>query len=221
MFLSFNSEGMTELEVTDYAERYIVDRLSVHPRAWRAPVFRRPPCRDAHLDRSPGARRAAAHGHGHRECAASRERAAAGGTLESRTREFSLRTEVGLDTEEDFRNLAIGRGADGHLVRLGEVADVRLAAENDALVDAHERRPGVGIGIEAQSKANVLDVVRGVRAEVAKMQPICRRALADRQRRQRGRDRGGAARGADRGRVRVRRVLLVIYRCSSATCAAR
>ena len=31
MFLSFNSEKMTELEVTDYAERYIVDRLSTIP----------------------------------------------------------------------------------------------------------------------------------------------------------------------------------------------
>ena len=36
MFLSFNSEKMTELEVTDYAERYIVDRLSTVPGVARA-----------------------------------------------------------------------------------------------------------------------------------------------------------------------------------------
>ena len=38
---------------------------------------------------------------------------------------------VGLETEQDFRNLVIARGEDGHLVRLGEVADVQLAAENE------------------------------------------------------------------------------------------
>lgn len=92
------------------------------------------------------------------------------GRIESRTREFSPRTEVGLDTVEDFRNLAIGRGADGHLLRLGEIADVRLAAENDRTLMRTNGRPGVGIAIEAQSKANVLEVVRGVRAEVAKLQ---------------------------------------------------
>jgi multidrug efflux pump len=92
------------------------------------------------------------------------------GRIESEQREFSLRTEVGLDTEEDFRNLAIGRNADGHLVRLGEVADVRIAAENDRTLLRTNGRAGVGIGIEANSKANVLDVVQGVRAEVDRLQ---------------------------------------------------
>src|SRR4029450_3246494 len=48
------------------------------------------------------------------------------GRIESRTREFSLRTMVGLENEQDFRNLVIERGEDGHLVRLGEVAAARL-----------------------------------------------------------------------------------------------
>ena len=48
-----------------------------------------------------------------------------------REREFTLRTDTNLRTEEDFRNLVVGRGPDGYLVRLGEVAEVRLASEDD------------------------------------------------------------------------------------------
>ena len=48
-----------------------------------------------------------------------------------REREFTLRTDTNLRTEEDFRNLVVGRGPDGYLVRLGEVAEVRLASDDD------------------------------------------------------------------------------------------
>ncbi|MCP5329044.1 MAG: efflux RND transporter permease subunit [Sinobacteraceae bacterium] len=170
MFLSFSSEKMTALEVTDYADRYIVDRLSTIPGVARVSLSggRRAAMR-IWIDRQALAARALTVGD--IESALRRENVQLpAGRLESQTREFSLRTEVGLDTEQDFRNLTIGRGADGHLVRLGEVADVQLAAENTRSTMRTNGRPGVGIGIEAQSKANVLDIVRGVRAEVARMQ---------------------------------------------------
>ena len=67
---------------------------------------------------------------------------------------------VGLETEQDFRDLVIARGTDGHLVRLGEVADVQLAAEERAHLQRIDGVPGVGIQVEAQSKANMLEIVR-------------------------------------------------------------
>ena len=170
MFLSFNSDAMTPLEVTDYAERYIVDRLSTIPGVSRASLSgaRRAAMR-IWIDRQALAARALTVGD--IESALRRENVQLpAGRIESEQREFSLRTEVGLDSEEDFRNLTIGRGPEGHLVRLGEVADVRIAAENDRTLMRTNGRPGVGIGIEANSKANVLDVVQGVRAEVARLQ---------------------------------------------------
>ncbi len=126
------------------------------------------------------------------------------GRIESRTREFSLRTMVGLETEQDFRNLVIERGTDGHLVRLGEVADVRLAAENERSYSRLNGEPGLMLQVQAQSKGNTLDIARGVREEVERIeeQPAGRHD-AERQRRQRAADRGRAARGADRGRVRA------------------
>jgi multidrug efflux pump len=88
------------------------------------------------------------------------------GRLESNEREFTLTTATGLDTQDDFRNLVIGRGADGYLVRLGEVSSVELAAENERSVARTNGIPGISMGLEAQSKANTLEVARAVRNEV-------------------------------------------------------
>jgi multidrug efflux pump len=171
MFLNFKAEGLTPLEVTDYAERYIVDRLSVVPGVARVSVFggRRAAMR-VWINRQSLAARGLTVGD--IEAALRRENVLLpAGRIESTQREFSLRTEVGLDTVEDFRKLVIARGADGHLVRLGEVAEVALGAENDRTLLRTDGISGVGVGIEAQSKANVLEIVRGVRAEVERIQP--------------------------------------------------
>ena len=170
MFLSFNSEKMTELEVTDYAERYIVDRLSTVPGVARASLngARRAAMR-VWIDRQSLAARSLTVND--IESALRRENIELpAGRIESIQREFSLRTDIGLDNESDFRNLVIGKGPEGHLVRLGEVAQVRLEAENDRSLFRTNGRAGVGIGIEAQSKANVLELVQGVRTEIDRIQ---------------------------------------------------
>jgi multidrug efflux pump len=170
MFLNLNAEGMSVLELTDYAERYIVDQLSTVPGVARVSVNggRRYAMR-VWIDRAAlaGRRLSVAD----IENALRRENVQLpAGRLESRTREFSLRTDVGLDDANDFRALVIGRGADNQLVRLGEVAEVRLAAEDERTVIRSDGRSGVGIAVEAQSKANLLDVARGMRAAVNRVQ---------------------------------------------------
>ena len=93
------------------------------------------------------------------------------GRIESKEREFTLRTDTSLANEEDFRNLVVGRGVDGYLVRLGEVAEVSLSAEEVRSIARSNGLPGISLGITPTSKANVLDVSKAVRAEVARMQP--------------------------------------------------
>jgi multidrug efflux pump len=170
MILAFNSSAMSSLEVTDYADRNLVDRFATLPGVARVNVI--------------GARRYAMRIWLNRQALASRQLTVTdiedalrrenvqlpAGRLESETREFSLRTEIGLDTEEDFRNLVIARASDGHLIRLGEIADVRLAAENERSLLRTNGRAGVGLAIEAQAKANTLEVVRGVREQLQKVQ---------------------------------------------------
>ncbi len=169
MSVSFSSDTMTMLEVTDYAERYIVDRLAAVPGVARVGIGggRRYAMR-VWVDRQAlAARRLTVSDI---ESALRRENIELpAGRLESNTREFSLRTLVGLGTEAEFRNLVISRGNDGHLVRLGEVANVQLAAESERTITRFNGRIGVGMQIEAQSTGNTLAIVRGVRAELERL----------------------------------------------------
>ena len=168
--LAFSSDSLSMLDLTDYAERNIVDRLSTVPGVASVNIVggRRYSMR-VWIDRQALAARQLTVTD--IEDALRRENVELpAGRIESRTREFSLRTMVGLDTEEDFRNLVIRRGADGHLVRLGEVADVQLAAENERSYSRLNGRPGLMMQVLAQSKGNTLDIARGVREEVARIQ---------------------------------------------------
>lgn len=166
MLVSLSSDSMSMLEVTDYAERYIVDRLSTIPGVARVGIGggRRYAMR-VWVDRQALAARKLTVGD--IEGALRRENIELpAGRLQSSTREFSLRTLVGLENEQDFRNLVISRGDDGHLVRLGEVANVQLAAESERTITRFNGRIGIGMSIEAQSTGNTLSIVRGIRAEL-------------------------------------------------------
>ncbi len=166
MLVSFSSDHMDMLEATDYVERNIIDRLSTVPGVARVGIGggRRYAMR-IWVDRQAlAARRLTV---ADIEAALRRENVELpAGRLQSGTREFSLRTLVGLENEQDFRNLVIARGEDGHLVRLGEVANVQLAAESERQATRFNGRIGVGISIEAQSKGNTLAIVQGIRAEM-------------------------------------------------------
>ncbi|MCZ8132501.1 MAG: efflux RND transporter permease subunit [Steroidobacteraceae bacterium] len=169
IWVNFSSARMSTLELTDYGERFIVDRLATQPGVARVQIS--------------GGRRAAMRIWIDRNALAARgltvediERALRrenvelpAGRLESQDREFQLRTETGLDSPDDFRALVIGRGSEGYLVRLGEVARVDLGAENERTISRTNEAPGIAFGIEQQSKANTLEVARGVRAEVERL----------------------------------------------------
>ncbi len=171
IIINFNMAGVPTLEVTDYAERNLADLFATIPGVARIGFFgaRRQAMR-VWLDRQALAARGMTVADV--EAALRRENAELpAGRLESAQREFALRTDVGLASEQDFRALVIGRGSDGHLVRLGDVADVRLGPEDERTFVRTDGKTAVGLGIEAQSKANVLDVVQRVRAEVLRLQP--------------------------------------------------
>ena len=171
LFIILSSSKRNGLELTDYAERYLVDRISA--RAWRRQHVhqRRAPLRDAHLagPRRPGG--APGRGDGHRERAAHRERRAAGRAASSRSSASSRCAPIPrCAREEDFRNLVVGRGADGYLVRLGEVATVQLAAENQRSGAATDDGPAIMMPVVPLSTANVLEVATAIKKEMALIQ---------------------------------------------------
>jgi multidrug efflux pump len=171
MYLNLTSDRMNGLEITDYADRYLVDRFSTVPGVARV--------------RISGSRRYAMRIWLSRESLAARGLAVTdvesalrsenielpAGRLESKNREFTLRTDTGFNTEDDFKKLVIGRGVDGQAVRLGEVADVRIGAENDRNVARANGVPAVSLGMEQLSKANSVLVSRAIRKEMAALTP--------------------------------------------------
>jgi len=171
IWLNLSSNTLNVLELTDYAERVLSERLGVLPGVARV--------------RLGGARRYAMRVWIDRESLAARQLTVTdvenalrrenvqlpAGRLESSQRELTLRTETGLNTEQDFRELVVGRGPDGYLVRLGEVADVRLAAENERSLSRSNGVPGISVGVEQISRANTLEVAGAVKEEMERIRP--------------------------------------------------
>src|SRR5690606_18204028 len=91
------------------------------------------------------------------------------GRLESSSRDFTLRIERSYQGPEDFERLAVAKGSDGHIVRLGEVADIALESSDRRAYYRGDGLPQVGLGVIKTSTANSLDVANGVRAEMARI----------------------------------------------------
>jgi HAE1 family hydrophobic/amphiphilic exporter-1 len=94
----------------------------------------------------------------------------ASGRIEGDRREWSVTTQGKARTVADFGELIVAERA-GRLVRLRDVAIVE-----DGMAEAHSiarlnGRPGVSLEIQRQSGADIVDIARHVRAEVARIEP--------------------------------------------------
>jgi multidrug efflux pump len=165
IYLNLTSPTRNTLELTDYAERYIVDRFARLPGVARV--------------RINGGTRYALRIWLNREAMLARgltavdiERALRAenvdppaGTVQSLDRQFTVRINRQYAGVKDFENLVVARGDNGYQVRLGEVARVALGAEESRTVFKGNRVLMVSMGIIRQSRSNPLEVARAVRAE--------------------------------------------------------
>jgi multidrug efflux pump len=92
------------------------------------------------------------------------------GNIKSFDRDFTVRVERSFRSQQDFERLVVKRGANNYLVRLSEIADVMLTAEDEEGEFRSDGKNILGIGIIKQSKANTLEVVRNARAEMERIQ---------------------------------------------------
>ena len=83
--------------------------------------------------------------------------------------QVNLNASTNLHSEEEFRNLVI-RQSDNAMVRLKDVADVTLGAENYDSEVSFDGNSAVYIGIQVAPSANLLDVVKGVRDLMPQLQ---------------------------------------------------
>jgi multidrug efflux pump len=160
------SDSMTTLQLTDYAERYIVDRFSVVDGVARVQVGGgRTYAMKVLLNRKAMAARGVTVNDIEKTLRAENVELPAG-KVESIERDFSIRVERSYLTQKDFASMVIARNDDNSLVYLGDVAKVVMAAEDEENMFRGNGKNMVGLGIIKQSKANTLEVVKAARNEM-------------------------------------------------------
>jgi len=171
IWLVLSSTGLNNLALTDYAERYLLDRFAALDGVSRVRIGgeRRYAMR-VWLDRRALAARDVTTADVEAALRAENVELPAG-RLESQEREFSLRTAKQFRSADEFARLVVARGENGYLVRLGEVAEVRVEAENLRTEFRTNGEPTIGIGVVKQSQANTLEVARAVKAEMRRIIP--------------------------------------------------
>lgn len=165
IWFNFAGEDMTMPQLTDYAERYLIDRFSVIDGVARVRIGgeQRYAMR-VWLDRQALAARNLTVNDVEAALRSENVELPAG-SVESIERQFTLRMARSYKTVDQFSQLVIQRGDDGHLIRLADVAKIEKGTEEDRNLFRGNGVTQVGIGIVKQSTANTMDVARGVKAE--------------------------------------------------------
>ena len=170
LWLNMRSATMDTLELSDYADRYVMDRLSALDGVARVQLSgsQRYSMR-IWLDRDAMAARGITAADVETSLRTQNVELPAG-RIESETRDFTLRVERGYQTPEEFASLPLRRGSDGYVVRLGDVAEVEVGPRERRSYMRSNSIPNVGLGIVRTSTANALDVARAARAEAVRIQ---------------------------------------------------
>lgn len=165
MWLAFSSDRHAPLEITDYADRFVKDRLQTLPGVATVIIGgeRRYAMR-IWLDRD----RLAAFQLTPRDVETALRAQnvdVPSGRIESRFREFTVLTETDLKTPDEFNRLIL-REVNGYPVRLSDVGYAEVGAEDDRNAVRVNGNPAVGLGIVKQSTANTLEVAQAIKTEL-------------------------------------------------------
>jgi len=168
MWLAFNSERHGTLELSDYADRYIADRLKTLPGVASVIIGgnRRYAMR-IWLDRD----RLAGYSLTPQDVENALRRQNVelpAGRIESSQREFTVLAEADFRSAEQFNGMIVAQ-ARGYPVRLRDVGVARLGALDERSVIRVNGNPAVGLGIVKQSTANTLSVAQAVKQELVRV----------------------------------------------------
>ena len=171
VWLGLSSTHYSDLELSDFADRVLKEKIQRLPgvgsvilggerkyamRVWLDPL------------------RMAAHGLTAQdiEAAIRKENAEIpGGRVEGVEREFSVRTRGDLSTPEEFGSIIVSQKGND-IVRLRDIADVKVGAEDERTVARWNGKPAIGLGIVKQSKASTVDVANEVRQAIPELSKL-------------------------------------------------
>ncbi|MGE8546033.1 MAG: efflux RND transporter permease subunit [Alcaligenes sp.] len=166
IYIGVDTGDYSQLEASDYINRYLKTRLSVLPGAAEIRVFgERLPAMRIDVDRTRlGAYQLTVQDV--EDALRKQNVLIPAGRIESEAREFSVVSSTNLETPEQFRDIIVSQ-AGGYPVRIADVAQVRIAPAEERVLARFNGQNSLNIGVTKQSTANPLDLSRAVRAEVA------------------------------------------------------
>ena len=155
--LAFSSDRHSELDITDYADRYVKDQLQTlsgvaevrlfGERAYSMRIWLDPE-RLAAYQLTPQ----------DVELALRRQNVEVpSGRIESLQREFTVLAETDLRTPEQFNDLII-KDANSYLVRLSDVGHAEIGALDERMIVRFNGKPAIALGVIKQATANPLEV---------------------------------------------------------------
>ncbi|MDS4040452.1 MAG: efflux RND transporter permease subunit, partial [Candidatus Competibacter sp.] len=168
-YLSFSSDTLAQNEITDYLVRVVQPRLSALEGVQRAEILGGrtfamrvwlKPDRMAALNISPVQVR---------QALAANNYLAALGRTKGALIEVNLTANTDLRSVDEFKNLVI-REQGGALVRLSDIADIALGAEDYSAEVRFSGQTAVFMGIFPLPNANAIDVIKRVRTEMELIQ---------------------------------------------------
>ncbi len=170
MWVEFSSETMTDLELSDYADRYLIDNFStvegvgrvtlggereLSLRVWMDPIALA--ARDLTTQEV--------------EAVLRRENIEfPAGKIESKDVDLTIKLDKAYQDLSNYKKLPLKRSKDGTIITLEDVAKVELGPASTRTLFKGNGRQVVGIGVYQQSDANTIAVAQGVREKIAEMQ---------------------------------------------------
>jgi len=164
-YLSFSSEFLKQNEITDYLVRVVQPRLSAIEGVQRADILGArtfamriwlKPDRMAALNVSPAQVR---------QALAANNYLSAVGQSKGSLVQVNLRANTDLRSVKEFEQLVV-RQQNGAVIRLSDIANVSLGAENYDEAVSFTGQTAVFVGVWALPNANSLDVIKRVRTEM-------------------------------------------------------
>ncbi len=162
IWLALNSDVITPLELSDLANRFVKPRLQTAPGAADVRIFgeRRYSMR-IWLDPD----RMAAYSLTVQDVEDALRRSnleVPAGRIESALREFNVTAATDLQSPQQFNDVAI-RNVNGQAIRIGDVARVLQAPQDERTSVRYNGREAIAMGVIRQATANPLELSAGVR----------------------------------------------------------
>jgi multidrug efflux pump len=171
MYIGFNSDTLAPNQITDYLVRVVQPKLQAVPGVQTAELLgQKVFALRAWLD----PKKLAAYGLTATDVSgalSANDYISGIGTTKGQMVQVNLSASTGLHSADQFRNLVLKQSG-GAIVRLKDVANVVLGAEDYESEVGFDGKQAVYIGIQVAPSANLLDVIAGVRRVFPEIQAL-------------------------------------------------